>query len=420
MFFRKVKIRNVRSIRDIELSFLNEKGEIRPWTLLLGENGTGKSTILRSIALLLAGSEALSELIGDVDSWIRNGEDQGGIQAELVTARGEERTISLELRRGQGIRRMFQENQESLDKLDRALSHSNRNYFNIGYGVSRRQNDSGPGKLGKVDLHKHPRAQSVATLFSGHAELVPFETWAMDLHYRRGAAGLKMVKETMRDLLPGITFKSIDREGRRLVFQTADGVVPLSQLSDGFQNVVSWCGDLLYRVTEVFSDYKKPLEARGLLLIDEIDLHLHPTWQRNLLKFLSDKLPNLQLIATTHSPFTAHQTGDGELFSIIRKTKRKGPELIAFKGAPNRLLLHQLVVTPFFGLATLNSRRMEEIRDEYRDLKKKKRKTAGDQKRFEELKDLLSDQPDWSEGRPYHREIKELLREIRDEKERRA
>ncbi len=204
MFLKNLKIDNVRSIRELELPFVDDKGEIRDWTLLLGENGTGKSTVLRSIALLLAGSEALSELIGEVDSWIRNGAKKSEIRAELITAKGEERNISLAFTRGQGIRQMFQENQDSLDALDRALSHSTRNYFTIGYGVSRRQSHSKSAGLSKGNSHKNPRAQSVSTLFTGEAELVPFETWAMDLHYRRGAAGLRLVKDTLRDIIPGI------------------------------------------------------------------------------------------------------------------------------------------------------------------------------------------------------------------------
>ena len=66
--------------------------------------------------------------------------------------------------------------------------------------------------------------------------------------------------------------------------------------------VAAWIGDLLYRITETFEDYRAPLEARGLLLVDEIGLHLHPSWQRQLLDYISRKLPNFQRVVTTHSP----------------------------------------------------------------------------------------------------------------------
>ncbi len=70
MFLRSVRLENVRSLAELELDFAAAGNESRRWTLVLGENGCGKSTILRAIALVLAGTEALPELLGDPDGWI--------------------------------------------------------------------------------------------------------------------------------------------------------------------------------------------------------------------------------------------------------------------------------------------------------------------------------------------------------------
>ena len=369
---------------------------------------------------LLAGSEAFPELAGDTDSWIRNTEERATIRAVLTTAKREERKIALHFQRGQGLRGMFDSNRKALDMLDRALEQTKRHYFTVGYGVSRRL----PG--GKKNLNSslsggpydHPRANQVATLFAPEAELAPFEAWVTDLHYRKGKSALKLIKTALSDFLPGVEFQSIDKETRSLMFKTGDGAVPLAVLSDGFQNAISWCGDLLYRLIEVFHDYNTPLKARGLLLIDEIGLHLHLSWQRRLREYISKKFPNLQIIATTHSPFTAHQAGEGELFSLLRDDDHQSEvKLRGFEGAPNRLLLHQLVMTPFFGLETMNSRKWEEIRGEYRALYKKKEKSKKEKMRMAELEENLKDQPDWSAGQPHFAEVKSLLEEIRREKE---
>ena len=101
----------------------------------------------------------------------------------------------------------------------------------------------------------------------------------MDLDYRL-KAGFASVRTRLEDLLPGVSLARIDRRNRELIFATQDGELPLDQLSEGYQNMAAWCGDLLYRITEVYRDYRSPLSARGVLLIDEIDLHLHPVWQR--------------------------------------------------------------------------------------------------------------------------------------------
>ncbi|SPF35344.1 conserved hypothetical protein [Candidatus Sulfopaludibacter sp. SbA4] len=170
-------------------------------------------------------------------------------------------------------------------------------------------------------------------MFSPDATLQSLQNWAMDIHYRRSGAGLRMVRETLDGLLPGIAFSRIDRKQKKVLFSTPDGIVRLDQLSDGYQNVAAWCGDLVYRVTELNPDYKNPLQARGLILIDEIDLHLHPIWQRQLREYINQKFPNLQILATTHSPLTAQQCGEGELFSLQRRDEGS-PVLIPFRATP--------------------------------------------------------------------------------------
>jgi len=414
VFLKKIVIENIRSIQKLEIPFTTDEDEIRKWTLILGENGTGKSTILKCIALVLAGSGALPELIGDVDSWIRYGTKKGEIKAELITAQGEIRNISIVLRKRQNIRSLFSENRESLDSLDQALEHTERNYFVVGYGASRRSVFTSSKGFNPKETFHNPRSQSVGTLFSSDAELQPFETWALDLHYRKGTKGLNIIKNTFGDFLPDATFKKIDRKAKKLIFETSDGTIPLSQLSDGYQQTVAWCGDLLYRITNIFDDYREPLNTRGLLLIDELDLHLHPLWQRKLIDFLTKKLPNFQKVVTTHSPFTAHQANEGELFSIKRKP-RKGIELSQFEGSPRNLLLHQLVMTPVFGLETMDSKNIEDKKNEYKKLKKKKKKTSSEKKRLTELKNLLSDQPVWGEDQTIYKDIQNQL-EILQEK----
>lgn len=412
MFLQRITLENVRSIERLELPFVRPDGKTRKWTMLLGENGAGKSTLLRSIALILAGSEALPELLGKPDTWIRFGKSECAIHADLVTADGEQRSIELRIGRGAGIKDIFERNKETLDSLDRAISHAARNYMTIGYGVSRRLSSEKSLASVKGDLFRHPRSQCVATLFSADASLNPLEAWAMDLDYRLKGQGLKIVESALNGLLPGIKFDKIDKEQRQLLFKTPDGLVPLPLLSDGYQNVASWCGDLLYRITETFADHKSPLNARGLLLIDEIDLHLHPLWKRQLMDFLNGKLPNFQIIATTHSALTVHQAGEGELFVLKRETPGSPPHLIPYAGEPRSLLLHQLLMSPIFGLETANSRPVEKLKNEYQELKSKRGLSPVQKKRFKTLKTELADLPEWDTVTPRERKQTALLEKI--------
>ena len=418
MFLKSVSIKNIRCIKDLHLPLTNDEGKIRQWSIILGDNGSGKSTILRSIVLLLSGSNAFAKLVDNIDTWIRKGENNGEIRAIVTSPKSYDQELKLQFIRGQDIRGIFDMNKNTFDVIDNSVKKSKKNYFYAGYGVSRRL--SGEKKRNSIkgsDHFKDPRANRVATLFAPDAELIPFETWAMNLHYKKNETAIKLIKETLKNFLPEVEFRSIDKNKRQLMFETIDGMMPLEVLSDGFQNVISWCGDLLCRITETFNNYKNPLRSTGLLLIDEIGLHLHLKWQRVLREFISKKFPNLQIIATTHSPFTAHQAGEKELFSLIRNDiDPKTINLNQFDGTPNKLFLHQLMMTPFFGLKTMNSHEWQKIREEYNTLKMKKIKSLKEKNRFIELGKKLADQPDWSEGQPFYKEIKSLLEEIRDQK----
>lgn len=362
MFLRRLTLENIRSIEALDIDF-TAPGEIdknRQWTCILGENGIGKSTILRSIALLMAGSETLPKLIDDPKRWVRLGKKIGRISALIATQDGEPREISLDFKSTDTLTSLLKRNEKTLQPLDDALGHTTRSYFTAGYGVSRRF-PSPEGEKFQPSSGGPPRAQSIATLFRGDAILRSIESWAMDLHYRKGTIGLRMIREALNELLPEVKFHGIDKTKRQLMFQTADGRIPLAQLSDGYQNIISWYGDLLFRITETFQDYKKPQNARGLLLLDEVDLHLHPKWQRQVIDFLRKTLPNFQFLATTHSPLTAQQCGDSELY-VLKREGKKPVRLHHYEAAPNLLRIDQLLVSPIFGLDTGMSVAVQDLR----------------------------------------------------------
>ncbi len=399
MFLRRLTLENIRSIEALEIDFTapGETEKSRQWTCILGENGIGKSTILRSLALLMAGSETLPKLIDDPKRWVRLGKKMGRISALISTQDGATREISLDFKSTDTLTSMLKRNEKTLQPLDAALRHTSRSYFTAGYGVSRRFPSPESEKF-QTSSSAPPRALSVATLFRGDSTLRSIESWAMDLHYRKGTAGLSMIRSAINDLLPEVKFHGIDKTKRQLMFQTADGRVPLAQLSDGYQSIISWYGDLLFRITETFQDYKKPQLARGLLLLDEVDLHLHPKWQRQVIDFLRKTLPNFQFLATTHSPLTAQQCGDSELY-VLKREGKQPVRLHHYEAAPNLLRIDQLLVSPIFGLDTGMSVAVQ-------DLRAKKNPTAKE-------KDILRSIPRPRVDADSENEKISLLREVR-------
>lgn len=365
MFLKRIDITDLRSLAHIALDFSSEEGKVRQRTILLGENGCGKSTALRAIALVLAGSDSLAELLREPARWVRNKKKGARIHAVLSTRDGDDRDLSLELRPEWNLRETLRHNDEGLRALDDALRHSPRNYFVMGYGVTRRPSLGRALSQVSEGSFVHPRALALATMFAPDATLVSFEQWAMDLDYRGGPEATAILKRAMKTLLPGMTFDRIDRKRRELMFRTVDGLVPFQQLSDGYQNVANWCGDVLYRITNTFDDYKAPLATRGLLLVDELDLHLHPVWQRRLMDFLAKALPNMQIVATSHSPLIAQQLREGELHVIERPGPKRGAILRSIEGDPSRLTLSQLL-SPVFGIESGESMRVQRLRKRVR------------------------------------------------------
>ncbi len=394
MFLKSIELINFKCHEHLKLDFTTEDPAhpVRKTTLLLGENGTGKSAVLKAIGLVMAGSNALADVLGNPDNWVQNKKRFCTIKANIITAIGTEQQVTLTIKRGSHIREILSDNMEALERLDSALKNADRNYFTLGYGASRRLNRGDNKIVSKQSFLRSPRSHGIQSLFNADATLVSLANWAMDLDYSSQGKDLTMVKKALNHfLVEDVKFKSIDRQKGQLIFSTPDGDVPLDQLSDGYQNVAAWVGDLMYNITNSFNNYKNPLEARGVLLIDEVDLHLHPKWQRRLHTFLESKLPNFQIIVTTHSPLTAQQAREQELYALRRNGKMI--ELVPFNGDPSKMLLHQILMSPVFGVQSDESMEVEAAKTRVRELVLKKSTTAREKAEVKVLSQKVAQLP---------------------------
>jgi hypothetical protein len=382
-----LRLENVRGFASLDLDLSSRRR-----TVLIGQNGTGKSTLLRAVALAMAGSDALLSLVGTPSDWIRRGASEARIAAGFVPLDGDPGDVTLIIARGDTPSDVLKRNLDGLERLDSALRHSTRNYFVAGYGASRRLGVDG------VTETRPSRAASVATLFDAEARLISLRSAVTDAHYREGDKALVPLADALDRLLPDVRFAGIDRANRELMFETPDGLLPLRSLSDGLQNAIAWAGDLLFRLLGTFPDRRHPFASRGTLLVDEVDLHLHPVWQRQLFSFLDVVLPNFQFMVTTHSPLTAQQAGEGELFGLRRSDS--GVVAVPFRGNPQNLLAHQLLLSPLFGIEDASSLKVEQQKHRYDELRAKPSLTTREKTELNRITTSLSSRPLWSGRSP--------------------
>jgi hypothetical protein len=177
----------------------------------------------------------------------------------------------------------------------------------------------------------------------------------------------------------------------RVEAKTPDGWVRLRRLGFGYQSQIAWLVDFASRMFEIYPDSPDPLAEPAVVLIDEIDLHMHPRWQRQLIGYLTDLCPNTQFIVTAHSPLVV-QAAEGANIVLLR---REGDHVV-IDNDPDVLRnwrVDQILTSELFGLESARPPQIEAPLKERRDLLAKPKLTSRDRKRLAELEAQIGDLP---------------------------
>ena len=150
--------------------------------------------------------------------------------------------------------------------------------------------------------------------------------------YRRNEPAIRELVDKIAAMASEITegfpieFLRVEEDEERLLFpqfRTPDGDVPLNVLSQGTQSIIQWLAHLLIGYAEYY-DYPPDLEDKpGIVIIDEIDAHLHPSWQRRIIPTLAKHFPKLQIFCSTHSPLMLAGLNAGQVQLLKRGEKGK-------------------------------------------------------------------------------------------------
>ena len=358
----------------------------RAWNVLLGVNGCGKTTFLRAVALGLCGDHPLALEAGA--GLLRTGCDQGLIELQVGPSR-----FRTELHRTPDTVRV---RSNSLSPLEQG------NWVVLGFPALRGMSLAAPSGISRPQAPE-PRVEDLLPLLRNQvdARLDDIKQWIINMEARarqtedeRARQMLGRFFDLLGELTPGIMleFEAVDQTSWEVWVRTDDGVVSIDQLSQGMNSIVAWVGTLLQRMYDIYQDSDEPTTEPAFVLIDELDAHLHPAWQRLLPSLTRNHFPRVQFLATSHSPLVAGSLQPGELFVAERAPtdSRDGIErLVATVAAadvnPEGLRADQVLTSSLFGLETTLSEQVRADLARYGELHAQQRRSAQEQEEYTRL-----------------------------------
>lgn len=310
MYLHKIVISNIRSLQLVEWTI--PAGSEPGWHVILGDNGAGKTTFLRAAVLGILSGEA-SYLHGSSDSWVGPAGAAGRIVVASSTGQWTEKDVSAG-------------GTSNANSGGRGYALS---LFSVAYGPFRRF--TGGDREQEKRVEKEPLVARHASLFSETIALTAALAWLQKLKFEQlegktEGALLSLVLDFINQ--PGFLPHSAridDVNSSDVHVVDAHGTkLPIEALSDGYRSVLSMTLDLIrhmavhYGYDKLFSADHTQILQPGVVLIDEVDAHLHPSWQHEIGLWFRRLFPNVQFIVSTHSPIICQAADVGSVFRLPR------------------------------------------------------------------------------------------------------
>ncbi|ETX07485.1 AAA family ATPase [Candidatus Entotheonella palauensis] len=381
---KRVVLENIGPFEHLELELTNT------WNVLLGDNGVGKSTILKAIALAMCGRDAKPY----ANRLLRSGTRHGRITLETNQGRSYATDIFMSSR---GIE--VESRPVGIMEIEGWLA--------LGFPPIRAMSWRGSfGPQGEPALQR-PTTNDLLPMMSDEPDprLDEVKQWIINLDYMKRTADddsqhdrafYSRLQDQFFDMIRTLTgeleveFAGVQPEMWQVMVRTDDGLVPIESVSQGTAALIGWTGLLLKRLYAVVGDMENPMQAYAIVLIDEIDAHMHPRWQQSLLHDLSKLFPNVQFMATTHSPLVVSGMQADQVFRFERDAEGRVERI----EVPQDMLFgraDQILTGRGFDLLSTSDYETQKLIQEYKELvRQSHRKPAADDKAAQPLEHRIA------------------------------
>lgn len=320
-------VKNFFSIENIDLKEIKGAREV----YFLGENGDGKSLVLMAMHLAFNGREIEKntsfEFTGKIKEILKSNENIQLRGRDTDHSKyGGERIIYLKNFFAYGVHR------------GRFSSEKHELYGFMTLYDSELQLYSPEKLLNQIFIHELEKELNNINMAG---ELKELPNWV----------SLQTIQNLFHELLEKNVV--IEVTGEEVRFKEKNFKLTFNQLSEGYKNIMVWVSDLIYRLQQNQPNTNKLEEFKGIVLLDEVELHLHPIWQRRIIRQLRSFFPKIQFVFTTHSPTIIQGAGeDAIIYRVFRNSKdgKTSASEAYYKKDLDHLMFNTLVISPLFGL----------------------------------------------------------------------
>ncbi|MBU3133366.1 AAA family ATPase [Clostridium gasigenes] len=329
-----LELNNFRNIEFKKVEFVDKENNVRNFTAIIGDNGVGKTSILEAITkgftpIIRSVAKKAIEKCDLNDNDIKQGE---GWTAIYINAALGNETYSWYNKRRINSKVDYIERVNKILDIKGIKSKYEECHMEerlplvLYYGINRVVSDI--PKRGHIKNFKTEDA--LKNCFDNVNYFRDFYEWFkteedMELRETKDNSEylnikLNSVRSAIERMIPGYTNLRIMLKPSRMIITNKSGEhLRVEQLSGGYKAILSMVSDIAKRLSIANPNSKNPLEEEGIILIDEIDLHLHPKWQKTIAGDLQRTFPNCQFIVTTHSPFIIQSLNKEEVINIEKE-----------------------------------------------------------------------------------------------------